>query len=115
MRGGVVALLYNLFYILLFVGIGVGLFAGRPWSYRLFWAGTAIYSLDSLAFLLSKSTRAAYLAGAGVTKEVGSLIDVGILDQGVFLGSVVSLLSWWGFALYVYIRRDYFRPYPPIA
>ena len=109
MRSGTTALFYNLFYVVLFLIIGVGLIVGQGWGYRLFWAGTIAYSLDALAFLLNKNTRTAYLAAAGVTREVGSLIDVGMLDQWVFLASMVSLVCWWGFALYVYFRRDYFR------
>jgi hypothetical protein len=109
MRSGTTALFYNLFYIILFVSIGVGLIVGQGWGYRLFWAGTVVYSLDALAFLLNKSTRDAYLVAAGVTREVGSLIDVSMLDQWVFLASIVSIACWWGFALYVYWRRDYFR------
>ncbi len=109
MRSGGVALGYNLFYAILFLSVGLGLIIGRMWGYRLFLAGTVIYSLDGLAFLLNKNTRDAYLAASGVTREVGSLVDMSMFDQGVFLGSLVSLLCWWGFAVYIYWRRDYFR------
>jgi len=109
MRSGSVALYYNLFYAVLFLCIGVGLIIGHAWGYRIFMAGTFIYSLDGLAFLLNKNTRNAYLAASGVTRDVGSLIDVGMLDQWVFIASAVSLVCWWGFACYVYYRRDYFH------
>lgn len=110
MRSGSVALLYNLFYVMFFLGIGVGLVVGRTWGYRLFWAGTVVYSLDGLAFLLNKNTRDAYLAASGLTRDVGTLVDLNMFDQGVFMASVISLVSWWGFAIFVYWRRDYFRP-----
>ena len=112
MRSGGLALGYNLFYAILFLSIGVGLIIGRVWGYRLFLAGTTVYSLDGLAFLLNKNTRDAYLSASGVTRDVGSLVDVSMFDQGVFLASIVSLLCWWGFAVYIYLRRDYFRTLP---
>jgi hypothetical protein len=109
MRSGTTALLYNLFYVALFVIVGVGLIVGRMWGYWAFWIGTLLYTLDSLAFLLNKNTRDAYLAASGVTRDVGSMIDLGMIDQGIFLASIGSLLCWWGFALYIYLRRDFFR------
>lgn len=111
MRSGAAALLYNSFYVLLFLGLGAGLIVGKPWGFRVFWGGIIVYTVDTLGFLLNKNTRDAYLAASGVTRDVSSLIDVGMLDQGVFLASAVSLLCWWGFALYVYLRRDYFWPH----
>lgn len=109
MRSGMIALTYNAFYVLVFLVMGIGLILGKPWGYRVFWAGTLVYSLDSISFLLNKNTREAYLAASGVTRDVSSLIDVGMLEQGVFLASAASLLCWWGFAFYLYMRRDYFR------
>jgi len=109
MRSGSLALCYNLFYAILFLSIGLGLIIGRVWGYRLFWAGTIVYSLDGLTFLLNKNTRNAYLSAAGVTREVGSLVDLNMFDQGVVLASLVSLLCWWGFAIFICLRRDYFR------
>lgn len=109
MRGGGVALCYNLFFALLFLGMGLGLMIGRSWGFRLFMVGTVAYSLDKIMFLLSRDTRDAYLKASGVSQNVGSLLDVSMFDQGVFLTTFVLLLSWWGFAFYIYFRRDYFR------
>ena len=109
LRSGNIAFCYNAFYAALFLSIGCGLIVGRKWGYRLFWIGTVVYSLDSLAFLLNKSTRDAYLTASGVTREVSSLLDIGMLDQGVVLASIGSLLCWWGLAFFIYLRRDYFR------
>ena len=83
--------------------MGLGLIIGRSWGYRLFMAGTAVYSLDRLSFLLSKDTRDAYLAASGVSQDVRSLIDMSMFDEGIFLATVVSLLCWWGFVFYIYI------------
>lgn len=109
MRSGGMALCYNLFFALLFVGMGLGLIIGRSWGYWLFLAGTAVYSLDRLLFLLSEDTRNAYLTASGVTHEVSSLVDTSMLEEGIYLATVAMLLCCWGFAFYVYLRRDYFQ------
>jgi len=109
MRSGGIALCYNLFFAMLFLGMGLGLLIGRSWGYWLFLAGTVVYSLDRLSFLLSKDTRDAYLTASDVSQEVSSLIDMSMFDQGIFLATVVMLLCWWGFAFYIYLRRDYFH------
>ena len=109
MRSGGVALCYNLFYVVLFSGMGFGLIMGRSWGYRLFMAGSAVYSLDRLSFLLSKSTRDAYLTASGVSQDVRSLVDVSMFDEGIFLATAIMLLCSWGFVFYIYLRRDYFQ------
>ena len=96
MRGGVVALGYNGLFGLLFLGMGVGLLMGQRWGYQLLLAGTAVYSLDRLLFLMSPGTKDAYLAAKGVTPELGTLVDPAMLSQTVVLTGVVSLLCWWG-------------------
>ncbi len=109
MRSGGIALCYNLFFAMLFLGMGLGLLLGRSWGYRLFLAGTVVYSLDRLFFLLNKDTRDAYLTASGVSQDVRSLVDMSMFDQGIFLATVVTLLCWWGFVFYIYLRRDYFH------
>ena len=82
---------------MLFLGMGLGLILGRTWGYRLFLAGTVVYSLDRLLFLLNKDTRDVYLTASGVSQDVRSLVDMSMFDQGIFLATVVTLLCWWGF------------------
>jgi hypothetical protein len=108
MRSGFVAVSYNLIFAVLFLAMGLALILGRSWGYRVFMAGTAIYSLDRLLFLLSKDTRDAYLTASGVTQQVRGMMDMSMIDEGVFLGTILTLICWWGFALYIYWRRDYF-------
>lgn len=112
MRSGGFAVCYNLFFAILFGGMGLGLNLGRPWGYRLFMAGTLVYSLERLVFLLDKNTRDVYLTASGVTQDVRSLIDVSVFDEGIFLTTAATLLCWWGFAFYIYLRRDYFQERP---
>ncbi|MCH9034144.1 MAG: hypothetical protein IID42_06520 [Planctomycetes bacterium] len=109
MRSGGIALCYNLFFAMLFLGMGLGLIIGRSWGYRLFMAGSVVYSLDRFLFLVSKDTRDAYLTASGVSQDVRSLIDMSMFDQGIFLTTVVMLLCSWGFVFYIYLRRDYFE------
>lgn len=109
MRSGSIALCYNLFFAVLFAGMGLGLIIGRGWGLRFFLGGTAVYSLDRLVFLLSKGTRDAYVAASDVSKELGSLVDMSMFHQAIDLATIVSILSWWGFAGYLWWRRDYFR------
>jgi hypothetical protein len=97
-----------LIFAVLFLAMGLALILGRSWGYRVFMAGTAIYSVDRLLFLLSKDTRDAYLTASGVTQQVRGMMDVSMIDEGVFLGTILTLICWWGFALYIYWRRDYF-------
>lgn len=118
MRGGSIALCYNIFFAALFLGLGLGLIIGRAWGYRLFLTATAIYSLDSLMFLLSKGTRDAYLAASDITKQMRGLagtVDVSLFDQAFLIVKIVSLLSWLGFAFYIYLKRDYFLGTKPIT
>ena len=108
MRGGIWAVGYNLFFTALFVGLGLGLITGRPWGFQLLLIGTGLYSIDRVLFLSDAGARKAYLVASGMTKEVTMLFDQSILDQAILITALVSLLCWWGFALYAYLRRDYF-------
>jgi len=107
LRGGVTALCYNLFFAALFSGIGIGLLVGKAWGYRLLLAGTAVYCVDRLLFAANKGTRDAYLAASGVTEQVEAFIDARLLDQAVIIGTLSTVACWLGFALYIYLRRDY--------
>jgi hypothetical protein len=108
MRSGAIALGYNLLFAGLFLAMGLGLIIGQRWGYHLLLAGTLVYSADRLAFVLHKPTRDAYLASSGISKQVEQLIDLNMIDQAVILTALTALACWWGFALYVYLRRDYF-------
>lgn len=109
LRSGTVAVCYNLFFAALFMGMGVGLMQLRLWGYRLLLAGTLIYSVDRLLFLLDKPARNAYLFSAGLTAETEALIDMSLIDQMMMLLVLALLACWWGFAIYIYLRRADFR------
>ncbi len=109
MRGGSVALCYNLFFAVLFLSIGVGLILRKPWGYDLVLAGTVLYAVDRLLFMADKDTREAYLAANGVTKQVATLIDTRMFDQMLIVTTLTTIVCWCGFAFYVYLRRECFR------
>lgn len=108
-RSGAIALCYNLTYAVLLLGMGIGLIQMRQWGYKLLFAGTAFYTLDKLLMLIDKNTRDASLGSSDVIKQAQSLIDADMLDQVVVLATLVSLACWWGFAVYIYLRRESFR------
>ena len=109
MRGGLTALCHNLFFAALFLSIGVGLIVGKTWGYQLLLVGTALYTMDRLLFVLDKDARDAYLAASGITKQIEALVDTSMLDQLLIVTTLATIGCWCGFALYIYLRRDYFQ------
>lgn len=111
-RGGAVASIYHLVYVALFTALGVGLWSGKKWGYALVFGTTTIYTLDNLQFLLSRQTYETFLANqmAGYESALQSQgIDLALIMQTIVLVNVIVILCWWGFALYTYWRRDYFK------
>lgn len=115
MRGGIAGFIHNLFYVVLCFGLAYGLYRRKKWGLPLLVAGTAVDSLDKILFLLDPKAQQAYLASSGVTSQVGELIDTNLLNQAVLLATIISMLCWWGFAAYIYFRRDYFKKAAPPA
>lgn len=111
-QDGVIAGVYHLVYVVLFMALGVGLWNGKSWGYPLVFTATAVYTLDKLQFVLSRDALEALIANqlAGYESALQAQgMDVTLIMQAVILTSVVVVLFWWGFALYTYLRRDYFK------
>lgn len=121
MRGGLVALAYNLGFAALFLGIGIGLVIGKPWGYGLILSGTALYSVDKILLMLDKPAQEAYFAAESSVQSLAAFIGLqeadlqAVWSQAIIMGCLISLGCWWGFALYIYVRRDYFRQSAPRA
>jgi hypothetical protein len=120
MRGGLVAVVYNLGFAALFVGMGVGLLVGKDWGYKLILGGTVLYSIDKLLFLIDAQARDAYVNASGVPGSLAGFPDatsyeqmITLYRQGMIVISLTSLACWWGFALYIWLRRDYFHQAEP--
>ena len=110
LRGGVVAVVYHLLYVGLFLGMGVCLWAAKSWGFRLMCAGTVFYTLDKIRYLLDSQARVAEVTSA--LGGYGELLGVGgqsSVTQVMVLATVLSLACWWGFLLYLYFKRDYFQ------
>ncbi len=119
LRGGAIAVLYHLVYVTLFLALGVGLLTGRRWGYRLVFAGTLYYPLDRLLSLLDGKTMEVHLEQLLQPlresfelmgyREVFELVEKDSILQMAALTTVLFVGCWWGFALYIYVRRSYFR------
>ena len=108
---------YNLLFVALFLGMGYGLIQGRQWGYRVLLGGTGVYTLAKVIWLLDKAARDAQSNAGGLTQQLGELSGANMLDEAtlnlilqvpIFV-AVGSVVCWWGFAIYIYLRRDYFR------
>ena len=109
MSGSAVALFYHLFYAGLYVSLGVGLWQARPWGYTLVLFTTGVYTLDRLQLLLfRKAVLADLLRKPGPIGEVLAAVDSHLLLTVFTAATLMILLCWWGFAVYAYLRRDYF-------
>jgi hypothetical protein len=109
LRGGVSAAIYHLIYFLLFMALGIGLWRAKPWGYRLVFAGTLLYTLDKVLYLLYRDSMKAWLRiQLSGYEEMLQFIDIGLILQMVILLMLLFVACWWGFAVYTYWRREYF-------
>jgi hypothetical protein len=100
MRGGLPAILYHLVYVLVFTVVGAGLWQFRAWCPMAVLAGTLFLSVDRLVFLLGDRTlRYEQLLG---------MVEAEMLDSVVLTATATTIVCWWGFAVYVFMRRDSF-------
>ena len=104
MRGGVAAIVYHLVYAALFLALGTGLWLLRRWGYRLVFAATALYTLDRFAYLLDDKARRAEMAQSALLQTLEPATVGGIMNMAIAL----TVLSWWGLAFYIFLRRANF-------
>lgn len=109
-RSGAVAVLYHISYTVLYLAIGVCLVTRHRWGVRLVLAGTLCFTLDQLLRLLDTKTMDLYLtARIEQYGEVLEMVDKDAIVQLMNLATMLFVACWWGFAAYIYLRRDYFR------
>jgi hypothetical protein len=109
-RAGSVAVAYHLAYVALFAVMGVGLLIGRYWGYRAVLAGTLLYTLDKVFLLLDRRAMEAYLTEQlKGNLDVLDFVDQDSLLQLIVVFNLLLVACWWGFALYVHLRRDSLR------
>ncbi|MBU0753667.1 MAG: hypothetical protein KJ645_00910, partial [Planctomycetes bacterium] len=111
LRSGPVAMIYHLLFTACFLFMGIGLITGRKWGYALLFWGTVFYTCDRLLFVWDGAAREAYvLKQFSSYREVLDMIDTQLLNQILILIALISIACWWGFVLFVRLRRDYFQP-----
>ena len=104
--------IYHVFYAALFVALGVGLWNAKKWGYALVFVTTAVYTLDKLQFVMNQQVMENFIKQQmsgyeSVLQAQG--IDSALILQTIMLTNIVIVVCWWGFALYTYWRRDYFK------
>ena len=110
MRGGIAAVIYHLIYACLYLALGIGIWQATAWGYKLVFITTAVYTLDKAQYLLNREkmldSTLRQLAGS---REILRMIDKNELVNIMTIAVLLFAAGWWGFALYTYFRRDYFR------
>lgn len=112
-RAGVATVLYHFVFAALYVLSGVGMWTAKPWGYWAVMATTAVYTLDKIQLMLFPHALYAHIIQQlTVTREVVGMIPKEQLIQYFMLAYGFLLLCWWGFAIYIHIRRAYFQETP---
>jgi hypothetical protein len=112
MRSGLAALGYHLIFTAVFLGMGIGLWTGKPWGYGMLMAGTAAYSIDKAQLLLAPQTFYEFILqqfSTQSTREIFALVPKDLALQVMTAAYLVVVLCWWGFAFYIHRRRSYFE------
>jgi hypothetical protein len=101
---GAAALLYNAVVATTLFAMGFALVRRAPWAMRAVWAASFVYTVDKLALLLDESAQHASL---GELEAAAGPLSA-LVQETARLVSFLGLLGWWGFVLYLYLKRDYF-------
>jgi hypothetical protein len=112
MRSGLVAMGYHLIFTAVFLGMGIGLWTGKPWGYGMLMAGTAAYSIDKAQLLLTPQTFFEFILqqfSTPSTRQLFALVPKDLALQVMTAAYLVIVLCWWGFAFYIHRRRSYFE------
>lgn len=111
-RGGMVAGVYHAVYAALFMVLAWGLWKAAKWGYLLVFVTATVYTLDKLQMVLYRSAMETFIRTqiTGIESQLlAQGIDETLILQAMTLMTAVVVVCWWGFALYAYWRRDYFR------
>jgi hypothetical protein len=101
---GAAALLYNAVMAAAMIAMGFALVRRTPWAMRAVWGASFVYTVDKLGFLLDESAQHASLAE--LEAAAGPLSD--LMQETARLVSLLCLLGWWGFVLFLNLKRGYF-------
>ncbi len=115
-QSGAVAVVYNGVLGALFLAMGYALASRKSWTLTATAAATAAYTLDKVLLIFDGSARQASMGSSQVFQLLFNLLGTGMkgtIDQMVVVMQISVLAGWWGLAIYIYIKRGYFRPMPP--
>ena len=112
-RGGVVAVLYNVPLGAAFCAMGYALARRSRWALKATAVATALYTLDKLLFLVDTKARLASFSEASQLAGVLGDEMAALINQVSVLMSVAFLLGWWGLVVWLWFKRAYFDPAPP--
>jgi len=109
-RGGTVMVIYHLTCVFAFLSVGIGLWTARPWGYWAVMATTALYTLDKAQFLLARESLRSYVVQmvSSVDPQLSEAVPISELVGLVTVLYSSFIICWWGFALYIHLRRRYF-------
>ena len=109
-RVGATALLYHFVFAALYAMTGIGMWAARQWGYWAIMATTAVYTIDKIQLMLFPQAFYDYIIQQlTVTREIVEMVPKEQLIQYFTIAYIIMLLCWWGFALYIHMRRSYFQ------
>jgi hypothetical protein len=113
-RVGAAAVFYHFLFAALYILSSIGMWTVKPWGYGVFMATTAAYTVDKVQAMLFPGTFYDYIMQQlTVTREIVGMIPKGQLIHYFMIAYIVLLLCWWGFALYIHLRRSYFQEKHP--
>ncbi len=109
-RAGAAAVVYHFVFAALYVMSGIGMWTAKSWGYSAVMTTTAVYTIDKVQLVLFPDAFYDHiLQQLTVTREIVGMIPKEQLIQYFILAYIVLLLCWWGFALYIHMRRQYFQ------
>jgi hypothetical protein len=113
LRTGAAAVVYHFIFTALYAWSGIGMWTAKPWGYRAFMTTAALYTVDKIQMVLFPQAFYDYiLQQMTATREIVGMIPREQLIHYFVAVYLVLLLCWWGFALYIHKRREYFRANP---
>jgi hypothetical protein len=112
-RIGAAAWIYHWFFAALYFLCGVGLWTAKPWGYGAVMATAAVYTLDKVQLILFPQAFYEYiLQQLTMTRELVGMLPRDQLLRYFMIVYAAMVLCWWGFALYIHMRRAYFHEKP---
>jgi hypothetical protein len=111
---GAAAAFYHFVFATLYGLSGIGMWTAKPWGYGAFMTTTAVYTIDKIQMMLFADAFYDYIfQQLTITREMIGMIPKEQLIQYFIIAYIVLLLCWWGFALYIHLRRRYFQQRHP--